>query len=64
MNRAKTMDSKFINELHELLLKYYPNGEPIFNSKWSEDYNDEVEIKIFCYPKLNSEEVTNDLGNN
>ncbi len=54
------MEIDFINELHELLLKYYPDGEPIFNSKWSEDYNDEVEIKIFCYPKLNFEEVNDE----
>jgi hypothetical protein len=60
MSRGKTMEIDFINELHELLLKYYPDGEPIFNSKWSEDYNDEVEIKIFCYPKLNFEEVNDE----
>ena len=60
MSRGKTMEIDFINELHELLLKYYPDGDPIFNSKWSEDYSDEVEIKIFCYPKINSYEVNDD----
>tara|TARA_R100001086_G_scaffold101862_2_gene51121 strand:- start:821 stop:1006 length:186 start_codon:yes stop_codon:yes gene_type:complete len=60
MSRGKTMEIDFINELHELLHKYYPNGDPIFNSKWSKDYDNEVEIKILCYPKLNSYEVNNE----
>jgi len=51
-SKNQTMDFEFINELEDLLLKYYPGGEPEIYSKWSEDYNNEVEIKIFCYPKL------------
>ena len=62
MSKGKTMDFEFVNELNDLLLKYYPNGEPVFNSKWSKDYSDEVEIKILCYPKLNSEEVSDGQG--
>jgi hypothetical protein len=61
MSKGKTMDFEFVNELNDLLLKYYPNGEPVFNSKWSKDYSDEVEIKILCYPKLNSEEVSDEV---
>ena len=52
LNKNQTMDLKFINELEDLLLKYYPNGQPEFHSKWSKNYSNEVEIKIFCYPKL------------
>ena len=52
LNKNQTMDLKFINELENLLLKYYPYGQPEFYSKWSEDYSNEVEIKILCYPKL------------
>jgi hypothetical protein len=52
LNKNQTMDLEFINELEDLLLKYYPDGQPEFYSKWSEDYSDEVEIKILCYPKL------------
>jgi len=55
LNKNQTMDLKFINELEDLLLKYYPNGQPEFYSKWSKNYSDEVEIKIFCYPKLKEE---------
>ena len=51
-NKNQTMDFQFINELEDLLLKYYPNGQPEFYSKWSKNYSNEVEIKIFCYPKL------------
>jgi len=54
-NKNQTMDFEFINELEDLLLKYYPNGQPEFYSKWSKNYSDEVEIKIFCYPKLKEE---------
>ncbi len=45
------MDLEFINELEDLLLKYYPSGQPEFYAKRSENYSDEVQIKIFCYPK-------------
>ena len=51
-NKNQIMDLEFINELEDLLLKYYPSGQPEFYSKRSENYSDEVEIKIFCYPKL------------
>ena len=52
LNKNQTMEVEFINELEDLLLKYYPDGQPEFYSEWSEDYSDEVEIKILCYPKL------------
>ena len=51
-NKNQTMNLKFINELEDLILKYYPDGQPEFYSKRSENYSDEVEIKIFCYPRL------------
>jgi hypothetical protein len=56
IDNNQTMDSKFINELHELLVKYYPSGDPEIYSKWSKDYSDEVEIKIYCYPKLKEQD--------
>ncbi len=56
LNKNQTMDLKFINELEDLLLKYYPNGQPEFYSKLSKNYSNEVEIKIFCYPKLKEQE--------
>ena len=56
MSDKQIMDNKFINELHELLVKYYPNGEPEFYSKWSKNYSDEVEIKIYCYPKIKEQD--------
>lgn len=56
MSKNQTMDSKFINELHELLVKYYPSGDPEIYSKWSKDYSDEVEIKIYCYPKIQEQD--------
>ena len=52
LNKNQTIYLKFINELEDFILKYYPNGQPEFYSKKSENYSDEVEIKIFCYPKL------------